>query len=65
MCLVVPLKLKTQLKSFLLVMRKDGKPEGILCSGLEHEVRARAEAMMEITMMDVAPETNKELVRLA
>ena len=50
-------------------MNKEGKPEGRLWPGLEHEVRVRAEAMskrsMEITVMDVDPESNKELVRRA
>ena len=67
--MLMTLTTETQLQAFLSVMNKEGEPEGRLWPGLEHEVRVRAEAMskrsMEITVMDVDPESDKELVRRA
>ena len=67
--MLMTLTTETQLQAFLSVMNKEGEPEGRLWPGLEHKVRVRAEAMskrsMEITLMDVDPESDKELVRQA
>ena len=55
---------ETGMNVFLSVMNQ---PVGVLWPGLEYEVRVRAEAMtkisMEITLLDVAPETDMGLVR--
>jgi hypothetical protein len=57
------------MRSFLTVMNTNpsGGPSGVPWPGLEYEVRVRAESMaeasMEITVLDVAPETDLGLVR--
>ena len=57
-----------QLQAFLGVMKKEGE-QGRLWPGLEHEVRVRAEAMtkrsIDITVLDVDPESDKDLVMQA
>ena len=64
--MILTVSTEEQVNSFLEVMRKDGE-RGRLWPGLEGEVRVRAEAMTKkslmITVMDVAPETDKGLVR--
>jgi hypothetical protein len=64
--MILTLSTEEQVNIFLEVMRKEGE-RGRLWPGLEGEVRVRAEAMTKrslvITVMDVAPETDKELVR--
>ena len=66
--MLMALSTETQLQAFLSVMSKEGE-KGRLWPGLEQEVRVRAEAMtkrsIEITVMDVAPETDIELVKQA
>ena len=67
--MLMTLSTETQLQAFLTVMNKEGEQEGRLWPGLEHEVRVRAEAMnkrsMEITVLDVAPESDTGLVKQA
>ena len=67
--MLMTLSTETQLQAFLSVMNKEGEPEGRLWPGLEHEVRVRAEAMnkrsMEITVLDVDPESDTGLVKQA
>jgi hypothetical protein len=57
-----------QLQTLLTVMKKDGE-RGRLWPGLGQEVRVRVEAMtrrpMEITVLDVDPESDEDLVRRA
>ena len=66
--LILTVSAEEQVNTFLEVMRKEGE-RGKLWPGLEGEVRVKAEAMANrsivITVMDVAPETEQELVRRA
>ena len=66
--MMLTMSTEEQVNTFLEVMRKEGE-RGRLWPGVEGEVRVRAEAMTRrsivITVMDVAPETDKELVRRA
>ena len=66
--LILTVSAEEQVNTFLEVMRKEGE-RGRLWPGLEGEVRVKAEAMANrsivITVMDVAPETEQELVRRA
>ena len=63
------LSTKTQFQAFLAVMNKDGEQEGRFWPGLEHKVRLRAQAInkrsIKIIVLDVAPESNTELVKQA
>ena len=67
--MLMTLSTETQLQAFLTVMNKEGEQEGRLWPGLEHEVRVRAEAMnkrsMEITVLDVTPESDTGLAKQA
>ena len=66
--LILTVSSEEQVNTFLKVMGKEGE-RGRLWPGLEGEVRVRAEPMtkrpLTITVMDVAPETDKELVKRA
>ena len=66
--LILTVSSEEQVNAFLEVMGKEGE-RGRLWPGLEGEVRVRAEPMTKrpitITVMDVAPETDKELVKKA
>ena len=66
--LILTVSAEEQVNTFLEVLRKEGE-RGRLWPGLEGEVRVKAEAMANrsivITVIDVALETEQELVRRA